>query len=141
MDQFKISDLYPYLTLNCPLNDNNFSSTIARIVISYLGKVEITLTAVNYNPNGLGNYTFSDQSSKHEIVRFPYRVCCISSNGSFYVLEGQFDWKKRLGYDLDLRNLKYISSKSIDAFTSDATLQKPIAKNDNSTVPLSSYQK
>src|SRR5688572_10411545 len=37
VDEWKLLDLYPYLTFDCPLQDNNYLAFISRIICDYIG--------------------------------------------------------------------------------------------------------
>ena len=121
MDYLKLSDLYPYLSWDCPLNDNDYASLLARIIISYVGKEQIILTSVGYHCHRLQQRL---RSKEHAI--FCYTSCCMSTNGSFYLIEDPYShefnrgglhrnqWGDEYKYQFSLQNLKYISSDDIN---------------------------
>ena len=45
-DKLELTKLFPYLTWDCPLNDNDYASLTARIRISYVGKQRILIGGV-----------------------------------------------------------------------------------------------
>ena len=125
MDHFHLSDLFPYLTWDCPLNDNSYAATLARIIVNYLGKQEITLTMVSY----VSECKDLRMLTGNENVMFRYKSCCISTNGSFYLIEDKFyrsflpNWYTQgwlspwspWTWIKHNKNLKYISRKEINA--------------------------
>ena len=111
MDAFQLVDLFPYLTWDCPLNDSNYAAILARIIASYIGKQEITLTMVGYQSE---QRRINNPYSDRDIVMFRYKACCLSTNGSFYLIEEKVrkihDWR----HACDNKNLKYIGHKDIN---------------------------
>lgn len=104
-DEFSLSELYPYLTWNCPLHDKNYLTFIARIITSYVGK-DFTLTAVKYyNP-----LRFKDNKI------FQTYASCVSSNGSLYIVRVEHIVKSNYWYEtvdcnpffnfIDTKNIK-----------------------------------
>lgn len=158
MDQFELVDLFPYLTWNCPLHDSSYAATLARIIVGYIGKQEITLTMVGYQSecNDLSKHS---PSLVKETVIFGYKTCCMSTNGSFYLIEDKFlkkrswvffydpyvgscygcrwddDWDETPSYHS--KNLRYIDSKEI----SDIQSIPPIINSDDNTVSSQKYFK
>ena len=166
MDGFKLFDLFPYLTWDCPLNDSNYAATLVRVIVSYLGKQEIVLTMVGYQNECrdidaiqiLSRYSYIPIAgpSVNENAMFRYKTCCISTNGSFYLIEDKFikthdrvvltvhvnwtqyhrvwsDWK----YIYDGKNLKYVNHKDINSFKS----AKPVEDDKDGTVSIQKYLK
>ena len=158
---FTLFDLAPYLTWDCPLNDSSYAATLGRIIISYLGKQEITLTMVGYQKecNDLKmlrrRKTRTWYSPPTESVMFRYGTSCISTNGSFYLIEDKyikthdhvfvgndrwgprFDyrWSKDWRYKPDPKNLNYISDKDINHTNS----MQPITSSEDGTMAYQKY--
>ena len=122
MNSIELIDLFPFLTRDCPLNDHGYAAILSRIIISYLGKEEITLTAVSYTSNSLDIRGVIPQKNS----MFRYKTCCISTNGSFYLIEDKmFHWSANLYFQYYKNNLRYIGSQEIN------TIPSPIHSNKN----------
>ena len=138
-------DLFPYLTRDCPLNDVSYAAILARIIVSYIGKEEITLTVVNYTSKSAD----IARSHPNETAMFQHKTCCISTNGSFYVIEDQMS-KRYWGVDFIWqyydKNLRYINCKDINTIPvckddNDDNEDDQKNKDNNSTSKVHKYQK
>ena len=106
-----LTELFPYLTWNSPLADTTLAASLARIIVDYLGKAEITLIASSYSRFG-------------EERDFQFTACCVSTYGSLYLIQnntilqdGQYD---RVPDQCEYRdkNLKYFNTNTINTFDS-----------------------
>ena len=115
----ELTELFPYLTWDCPLNDNNYASLIARIIISYIGKPQILIGAVAY-------INKAHHKSQLYHCLFELNSCAVSTNGSFYVIQDKivqsqdrYDRKwSRWDNQYHPNNLTFIDTKTIDKYGS-----------------------
>ena len=144
MDSLALLDLFPYLTRDCPLHDVSYAAILARIIVSYIGKEEITLTAVSYTPHS------PDIIRAHptETVMFQHKTCCFSNNGSFYLIEDLLSknyWSYGFKWNYYDNNLRYINYNDINTMPAllddDDYEQKKNNDKHNPTFKLQKYQK
>ena len=106
MSEVKLHHLAPYLTFGCPLTDNSYTALLARLIISFVGKYEISVMVGR----------FRNEST--------YVDCCISTNGSFYLISE--DPSQTLGYHAHEHsrrhresNINVLSYKELENYNTD----------------------